>query len=147
MIFRLNSEVFEYRIGPKSLHVVLFVLVTALIYPIMHAHPVFNLSMADWIMHPVSCILSILLESGQAYVPDPLGAARASSPMKKSRSSVPLFIDRCPLGPAPPVRYDGLLATAGLPDPEPPPPPVGPFVAIAVGKTKEGESLPAKPVE
>ena len=145
MVFRLNSEVFEYRIRPKSLHVILFVLAIALIYPIMHAHPVFDLSMADWIMHPVSCILSMLLESHQEYVPDPLDAARASSPMKKSRSSVPLFMERCPPGPAPPVRYEGLFATAGLPDPEPPPPPAGPFVAIAVGKTNEGESLPAKP--
>jgi hypothetical protein len=39
----------------------------------------------------------------------------------------------------------GLFATAGRPDPDPPAPPAGPFVAIAVGKTKEGESLPAKP--
>jgi hypothetical protein len=38
-----------------------------------------------------------------------------------------------------------LLATAGLPDPELPPPAPAPFVAIAVGKTKEGESLPANP--
>jgi hypothetical protein len=37
------------------------------------------------------------------------------------------------------------LATAGRPEPELPPPPVGPLVAMAVGKTKEGESLPAKP--
>jgi hypothetical protein len=65
--------------------------------------------------------------------------------MKKSRSSVPRFPDSCEPGPAPPVRYDGLFATAGLPEPEPPPPPAGPFVAIAVGKTKEGASLPAKP--
>jgi hypothetical protein len=54
-------------------------------------------------------------------------------------------MERCPPGPVPPVRYDGLFATAGLPEPEPPPPAAGPFVAIAVGKTKEGESLPAKP--
>jgi len=81
----------------------------------------------------------------RADVPGPFTAARASSPMKKSRSSVPLFMERCPPCPAPPVRYDGLFATAGLPDPDPPPPPAGPFVAIAVGKTKEGESLPAKP--
>lgn len=79
------------------------------------------------------------------YAPVPLAAARASSPMKKSKSSVPLFIDRCPPGPAPPVRYDGLFATEGLPDPDPPLPPAAPFVAIAVGKTKEGESFPAKP--
>jgi hypothetical protein len=78
-------------------------------------------------------------------VPGPFAAAKASSPMKKSRSSVPRFIDRCPPGPAPPVRYEGLLATAGRPDPEPPLPAAGPLVAIAVGKTKEGESLPAKP--
>lgn len=49
------------------------------------------------------------------------------------------------MGPAPPVRNDGLLATPGRPDPVPPPPPAPPFVAIAVGKTKDGESLPAKP--
>jgi hypothetical protein len=64
--------------------------------------------------------------------------------MKKSRSSVPLFPDKCP-PPAPPVKKVGLFATAGRPEPEPPAPPVGPLVAIAVGKTKEGESLPAKP--
>lgn len=83
------------------------------------------------------------------YPPGPFAAARASSPMKKSKSSVPRFIDKCPPGPAPPVRYDGLLATAGRPDPDPPVAPgapPAPFVAIAVGKTKEGESLPAKPI-
>jgi hypothetical protein len=66
--------------------------------------------------------------------------------MKKSRSSVPRFPERWPPGPAPPVRKDGLFATAGRPEPELPLPPVGPLVAIAVGKTKDGESLPAKPV-
>ena len=65
--------------------------------------------------------------------------------MKKSRSSVPLFADSAPPDPVPPVRKDGLFATAGLPDPDPPEPPAGPFVAIAVGKTKDGESLPANP--
>ena len=70
----------------------------------------------------------------------------ASSPMKKSRSSVPRFADSWPPGPAPPVRNVGLLATAGRPDPVPVPPAVAPpLVAIAVGKTNEGESLPAKP--
>ena len=39
-----------------------------------------------------------------------------------------------------------MFATAGRPEPDPPLPPVGPFVAIAVGKTNEGESLPANPV-
>ena len=38
-----------------------------------------------------------------------------------------------------------MFATAGLPDPDPPEPPAGPLVAIAVGKTNEGESLPANP--
>jgi hypothetical protein len=67
--------------------------------------------------------------------------------MKKSKSSVPRFAERWLPGPAPPVKKDGLLATAGRPDPEPPValPAAEPFVAIAVGKTKEGESLPAKP--
>ena len=43
------------------------------------------------------------------------------------------------------MRYEGLFATAGRPDPEPPPAAAAVFVAIAVGNTKEGESLPAKP--
>ena len=58
---------------------------------------------------------------------------------------MPLFADNCPDGPAPPVKNDGLFATAGRPEPEPPLPPAEPFVAIAVGKTNDGESLPAKP--
>lgn len=66
--------------------------------------------------------------------------------MKKSKSSVPRFIDRCPPGPAPPVKYDGLFATAGRPDPELAAPLPALFVAMAVGNTNEGESLPAKPV-
>jgi hypothetical protein len=66
--------------------------------------------------------------------------------MKKSKSSVPRFIDRCPEGPAPPVKYEGLFATAGRPDPELAAPPAALFVAMAVGNTKEGESLPAKPI-
>lgn len=65
--------------------------------------------------------------------------------MKKSRSSVPLFALRLLPGPAPPVRNEGLFATAGRPEPDPAEPPAGPFVAIAVGKTNDGESLPAKP--
>lgn len=65
--------------------------------------------------------------------------------MKKSRSSVPRFAERWPPGPAPPVRKDGLLATAGRPEPEPPVPAEGLLVAMAVGNTNEGESLPAKP--
>lgn len=60
---------------------------------------------------------------------------------------MPRFELRWPDGPAPPVKKEGLFATAGRPEPEPPPPPAGPFVAIAVGKTKDGESLPAKPVQ
>jgi len=67
--------------------------------------------------------------------------------MKKSRSSVPLFADNAPPAPAPPVRNDGLFATAGRPEPDPPAPPAVLFVAIAVGKTNDGESLPAKPVK
>lgn len=66
--------------------------------------------------------------------------------MKKSRSSVPLFIDNEPPEPDPPVKYEGLFPTAGLPDPEPPDPPGPPFVAMAVGKTNDGASLPAKPL-
>ena len=57
---------------------------------------------------------------------------------------MPRFPERWPVGPAPPVRKDGLFATAGRPEPEAAPA-AGPLVAIAVGNTKEGESLPAKP--
>ena len=40
-----------------------------------------------------------------------------------------------------------MFPTEGLPDPDPPAPPLaGPFVAIAVGNTKDGESFPAKPI-
>lgn len=55
-------------------------------------------------------------------------------------------MERCPPGPAPPVKKEGLLATAGRPDPELAPPLAALLVAIAVGKTKDGESLPAKPI-
>lgn len=64
--------------------------------------------------------------------------------MKKSKSSVPRFADSED-APAPPVKKEGLFATDGRPDPVPPAPPAPAFVAIAVGKTKEGESFPAKP--
>ncbi len=77
--------------------------------------------------------------------PGPPEAARASSPMKKSRSSVPRLPAKFELGPAPPVRYEGLLAGAGLPEPAPAAPPPGPFIAIAVGNTHEGASFPANP--
>lgn len=65
--------------------------------------------------------------------------------MKKSRSSVPRFADKCELPPPPPERKEGLFATAGRDPAELPALPAA-LVAIAVGKTKEGESLPAKPV-
>lgn len=110
-------------------------------------HPVLNLPVSYRVVDPIAYALSA--PHGQrlkAAIPGPLEAASASSPMKKSRSSVPRLPERCPLGPAPPVRNEGLLATAGRPDPEPPAPEAGPLVAMAVGKTKEGESLPAKPM-
>ena len=65
--------------------------------------------------------------------------------MKKSKSSVPLFADKAPPEPAPPVRYEGLFATAGRPEPDPPAAPTPSLVAIAVGKTNDGASFPAKP--
>lgn len=75
-----------------------------------------------------------------APYPGPLAAAKASSPMKKSKSSDPRFTDTFEAAPPPPpARNAGLLETAGLPPPGPD------LVAIEVGKTKEGESLPANP--
>lgn len=65
--------------------------------------------------------------------------------MKKSKSSVPRFADRWEPAPPPLARKDGLFATGGLPAAEEPALPAPALVAIAVGKTKEGESLPAKP--
>jgi len=65
--------------------------------------------------------------------------------MKKSRSSVPRLPDKLELGPAPPVRYEGLLGADGLPEPDPAAPPAPPFIEIAVGNTHEGASFPAKP--
>lgn len=113
------------------------------------AYPILHLAVADWIMYTIACAKSTsTLRHTPAHsdsIPGPLAAIKASSPIKKSRSSVPLFADSAPPCPVPPVRNDGLLATAGLPDPEPPVPPAGPLVAIAVGKTNEGESLPANP--
>lgn len=105
--------------------------------------------MSNWIVYAITCHDQYQYQSQIFYsicAPGPLAAANASSPIKKSRSSVPRFIERCPPGPAPPVRYDGLLATAGRPDPELAPDAAAFFVAMAVGKTKEGESLPAKPI-
>ena len=64
--------------------------------------------------------------------------------MKKSKSSVPLLADKL-LPPAPPVKNEGLFATAGRPEPDPPALPTAPLVAIAVGKTNDGESFPANP--
>lgn len=57
---------------------------------------------------------------------------------------MPRFAERCELPPPPPDRKDGLFATAGR-APELPALPAPALVAMAVGKTKEGESLPAKP--
>ena len=62
--------------------------------------------------------------------------------MKKSRSSVPRFADRCVLAP-PPDKNAGLFPTVGRP--EPVALPVPDLVEIAVGKTKDGESFPANP--
>lgn len=60
---------------------------------------------------------------------------------------MPRFIWRCPPLPLPPPeRKPGFAPTGGLPEP-PAPPAAGPFVAIAVGKTKDGASLPANPSE
>jgi hypothetical protein len=110
-------------------------------------YPIFDLAVSDGIMNAIALLgLEIGDDTSCCYIPSPFDTASASSPMKKSRSSVPRFIDRWPPGPAPPVKYEGLLATAGRPDPELAAPPPALFVAMAVGKTNEGESLPAKPI-
>ena len=110
--------------------------------------PVLDLAMANRVVYAITCVSTSVLPPYIVMcqlIPGPDDAASASSPMKKSRSSVPLLPDRCPPAPAPPVKKVGLFATAGRPEPDPPAPPAGPLVAIAVGKTKEGESLPANP--
>ena len=110
-------------------------------------NPILDLSMPYRVMYAIALQESVQTQTPYecSMIPGPPAAANASSPIKKSRSSVPLFADKAPPEPAPPVRNDGLLATAGRPDPELPDPPGPPFVAIAVGKTNEGESLPANP--
>jgi len=110
-------------------------------------YPILHLAVPDRVMYAIACSgISLFKDSHDLiFIPGPLAAAKASSPMKKSRSSVPLLADSAPPCPVPPVRKEGLFAIAGRPDPEPPDPPAAPLVAIAVGNTKEGESLPAKP--
>lgn len=56
---------------------------------------------------------------------------------------MPRLADRLEL-PLPAPRNEGLFATGGRP-PELPVLPAPALVAIAVGNTNEGESLPAKP--
>ena len=150
MVFRFNAEVLEDRIRPESFHKILSLSAyhqsldcNKLVPNFQPGHAVRdNVSRS---LLGISFLASLTMLASQS-VPGPAAALSASSPMKKSRSSVPLFACREPPEPAPPVRKDGLLATAGRPEPEPPPaPPTPPFVAIAVGKTKEGESLPANP--
>jgi hypothetical protein len=38
VVFRLNSEIFEYRIGPEALHVI----------------PVLHLTMSDWVVYAIA---------------------------------------------------------------------------------------------
>lgn len=149
MVFRLNSEVLEDGIRPKALHMILkcqsvsdSAACTSETLPnFQPAHVELGNE-----YHILTISESVIPSPKKRYCPPgPFAAASASSPMKKSKSSVPRFIDRWPPGPAPPVRYEGLLATAGRPDPELAAPPAPLLVAIAVGKTNEGESLPAKP--
>lgn len=66
--------------------------------------------------------------------------AIASSPMKKSRSSIPLFEARF----EPVDRPPGFEGTLGL-EPLLELPPARLRVAIAVGNTNEGSELPAQP--
>lgn len=114
-------------------------------------YPVFNLTVPYWVVYAIAwpiyqrVQLQELGLNSRYVIPGPLAATSASSPMKKSRSSVPRFPASEPPDPAPPVRYEGLFATAGRPEPDPPVPPTPPLVAIAVGKTNEGASLPANP--
>ena len=147
MVFGLNTKIFEYRIRPEAFHVILeirqlCVAISGNIYS-----PSFR---PDHVVQDNVYRSLVLMRYNPSpqdecpTIPGPLAAVSASSPMKKSKSSVPLFAERL-LPPAPPVRNEGLFATAGRPEPDPPAPPTPPLVAIAVGKTKEGESLPANP--
>lgn len=147
MIFWFDTKVFKDRIGPEALHVILRVSAGAFLAQKSRDIPNSQLvhAVPDNVCHSLRGSVQGRTSSNISFIPGPLAAANASSPMKKSRSSVPLFADKAPPEPVPPVRNEGLFAMAGLPDPEPPVPPGPPFVAIAVGKTKEGESLPAKP--
>jgi hypothetical protein len=72
--------------------------------------PILNLTMFDGIVKTVcSIVSSILVQRDGAY----LELATASSPIKKSRSSIPLLL----------AKWPGLPATGGgaLPPPDPDP--------------------------
>ena len=114
MILGLDAEVLEDGVGPEPLHVI----------------PVLNLSMANRVVDTISWAQH--------------QQRAASSPIKKSRSSVPRLAERLELAPLPLPRNEGLFATGGR-APELAALPAPAFVAIAVGNTNEGESLPAKP--
>jgi hypothetical protein len=144
MILGLNAKILEDGIRPESFHMILSPIQTLSVMLVgEEAYPIFNLTVSDRIMYPVTC--HFVREGARrpvgflkgVFLPGPLAAARASSPMKKSRSSAPRLDERAPV---PPVRYDGLFATAGFPEP----PPTPPLIAMAVGKTNEGASLRAK---
>jgi hypothetical protein len=171
VVFGFDTEVLKYRVGPESLHMILRGISMRELQQgetcDWKTLPNFQFDRAGWdnvdrnlgALSAAVCIgesphrrlrdHATNFSSAHASwtnSPGPFAAVMASSPMKKSRSSVPRLVDRWPVGPAPPVRKDGLFATAGRPDPVPPLPAAGPLVAMAVGKTKEGESLPANPV-
>ena len=70
--------------------------------------------------------------------PVPADAAMASSPMKKSKIFGASLSRQMAARPAPPVKYEGLLATAGRPEPEPPLPPCWTFGGYRSGEDPGG---------
>jgi hypothetical protein len=54
MVFWLNAKVFEYRIRPKSLHMILRKLAYRLLPDFHKPYPVLNLSMSDRIMYAIA---------------------------------------------------------------------------------------------
>ena len=62
----------------------------------LRPYPILYLAVSDWVMDAVSFgrQQKFVCSPSLDHVPGPAVAARASSPMKKSRSSVPLFMAR-----------------------------------------------------
>jgi hypothetical protein len=54
MVLWLNSKVLEYRVRPKSFHMVLRALAYRLLQELVQIYPVLDLSMSNWIVYAIT---------------------------------------------------------------------------------------------